>query len=151
MKANEFEDKVRETFLKYFPNGYIRLSKNTLGGGLHISCGLIANIDDVTANIRHNDPLSISIFIHDNYLFNDTERELDMLVMEFDHSHVSVIPDNPHMYCQSHKIPFRKISANANKALLNLDKYFSRAKDIVTEMAAANRIIKQDSIDSKYL
>lgn len=151
MKANEFEQKVKESFLKYFPNGHIRLSKLALGGGLHIACGLIANVKEITAVIRQNDPLNISIFIHDNYVFNDSETDLENVVLEFDNSHISVLPDNPHLYSQSHKIPARKINAAPEKALVNLDKYFKRAKDVVSEQAALNRIIKQDSIDPKYL
>lgn len=151
MKAIEFEQKVRESFLKYFPNGHIRLSKLALGGGLHIACGLIANVKEITAVIRENDPLNVSIFIHDNYIFNDSEKDLENVVLEFDNSHISVIPDNPHMYSQSHKIAARKINAGPEKALINLDKYFKRVKDVVTEQAALNRIIKQDTIDSKYL
>lgn len=151
MKANEFEQKVRESFLKYFPNGYIRLSKLALGGGLHISCGLIANVKEITATIRENDPLNVSIFIHDNYVFNDSETDLDNVVLEFDNSHVKVLPVIPHMYSHSHKIAARKINAAPEKALVNLDKYFKRVKDVVTEQAALNNIIKQDTIDPKYL
>lgn len=151
MKAIEFQAKVRETFLKYFPNGYIHVSKLAIGGGCSIFCGLIGNIEDVIGKIRLNDPMTIRAYIHDNFSFNDDMVELDNVVIEFDGAWLSVLPDNPHNYCQSHKVPARKINASPEKALVNLSKLFERMKAVVTEQAALNRIIKQDTINPKYL
>lgn len=150
MKAKEFQDKARETFLKYFPNGYFRASGLCLGGGVHLAGGLIASATVHTPVIRSNDPLNISIFIHDGIKYNDEETDLGDLVLEFDHSTVSVNPDNPNFYAQSHKIKARKIKGDPVKVLAALDKYYKRAKEEVQEQAALNRIKNQDQIDSKY-
>lgn len=151
MKATEFQDKAREAFLKYFPNGYINVSKLAMGGGCGILCGLIGDIDDVGGKIRANDPMTLRAYIHDNFTFNDDTKDLDNVVIEFDGAWVSVLPDNPHLYCQSHKVSTRKINAAPEKAVVMLAKVFERLKTTVTEQAALNRIIQQDKIDPKYL
>lgn len=151
MKAKSFQEQVKALFLKQFPNGYINISKLALGGGINIRCGLIGDKNDVANQIRENDPMSISIFIHDNFVFNDEEVELGELVLEFKSSRIDVRTDEQYFYCKSHKIPARKIKANPEKALSRLDTYFGRCKAIVTEQASQNNIIKQENIDPKYL
>ncbi|QXO11701.1 hypothetical protein pEaSNUABM49_00006 [Erwinia phage pEa_SNUABM_49] len=151
MNSKQFQDATREAFLKYFPNGYIGISKLSIGGGCGIFCGLIGDINDVGGKIRMNDPMTVRAFIHDNFSFNDETTDLENVVIEFDGSWISVLPDNPHNYCQSHKVPSRKINAEPSKALINLDKYFKRLKDSVTEQAGLNRIIQQEKIPAKYL
>lgn len=151
MKAIEFQNKAREVFLKYFPNGYFRATGLCLGGGVHLAGGLIDNAREITAVVRERDPMNISIFIHDGITFNDSEIELGELVLEFGSSSLSVIPDNPQLYySQTHKIKSRKIKGEPEKALEALDKYFKRAKDEVKEQAALNRIKLQDQFESKY-
>lgn len=151
MKALEFQEKLKDSFLKYFPNGSIRIGKLSLGGGISIFCGLIGDINDVSNKIRMNDPLTVRAYIHDDFTFNDTEKELDKVVITFDGSWVSVKPDNKMMYCQSHKIASRKINADAVKAVDLMDKYFSRVKTVVSEQIANNNIIAQENILEKYL
>lgn len=151
MHSKQFQEAVREAFLKYFPNGHISVSKLAMGGGCSIFCGLIGNIEDVGGKIRANDPMTIRAYIHDNFAFNDDTVELDNVEIVFDGAWVSVLPDNPHNYCQPHKVSTRKINAEPGKALLNLSKLFERMKAAVTEQAALNRIIQQDKIPAKYL
>lgn len=151
MHSKQFQENVRAEFLKYFPCGHIHISKLAMGGGCSIFCGLIGDINDVGGKIRANDPMTIRAYIHDNFAFNDETTELDNVVIEFDGCWLSVLPDNPHYYCQSHKVPARKINAAPGKAIENMAKLFKRMKDTVTEQAALNRIIKQDTIDPKYL
>jgi hypothetical protein len=151
MNAKNFQDTVKSLFHEQFPNGYCHISKLALGGGIHIKCGLIGNIEDVTSQIRENDPMSISIFIHENITFNDESTDLENLVIEFSQSNISVLPDNPYMFCKSQKIPARKIKAIAEKSLVRLGTYFKRAKEVVTSESENSNIIHQDKIDKKYL
>lgn len=151
MHSKQFQEEVRALYKTYFPNGYINISKLHMGNGCYIRCGLIDDINDVQSKIRENDPMTVRAFIHDGFKFNDDTTELDNVVIEFDGAWISVLPDNPHHYSQSHKVSTRKINGDVGKALLNLSKFFQRLRNTVKEQAAANRIIKQDSIDPKYL
>lgn len=151
MNSKQFQDAMRVSFLKYFPNGYINITNLPLSSGCGIFCGLIGDINDVSAKIRGNDPITVNAFIFDNFVFDDETIELENVVIEFKRSHISVLPDNPHNYCQSHKVTSRKINASPEKALINMDKYFKRLKDSATEQAKLNRIIQQGTIPEKYL
>ena len=153
MYAKKFQDQVKSLFHAQFPNGYCHISKLALGGGVHIKGGLISDLMDQTNGIRDNDPMALLIFIHEDIVFNDETEQLGSLVVEFDMSGISVRPDadNKHLFCQTRKIPARKIKGDAEKTLKRLDTYFKRCKEVVTEEAEAGNIIKQDQIDSKYL
>lgn len=153
MNAKAFQDQVKSLFHSQFPNGYCHVSKLSLGGGVHIKGGLINDLSDQVNGIRDNDPMRLSMFIHEGIIFNDESEELGNLVVEFEGSGISVDPDadNKHLFCQTRKIPARKIKANAEKTLKRLDTYFKRCKDVVSEEAKAGSIIKQDRINSKYL
>lgn len=151
MNAKQFQESIYSTIKKYFPNGHVSLSKLALNGGMCITVGLIGDIKDVANSIRANDPLKVMVFIHDDFTFNDESTELDKLVLEFSMSHVSVKPTNKYMYCESKKIPARKINAVPEKALINFEKYIKRVKEAVDTESANNNIIAQDKIPEKYL
>jgi len=151
MKANELQAAVTESFMKYFPNGSIRISQLALGGGVAIFCGLIGDIKDVSANIRMNDPVTFRSYIHKGIKFNDSEVELQDLEVEFDGVWVTCITEKPHMYAESRKVSVRKIKGDADKVIAGYDKYFKKLKEFVSELAAEKQIIQQDSIPEKYL
>ena len=150
MKAIEFQNKVQESFLKYFPCGYCYVGKFALGDGVYFNFGLIEDINDVSNKIRLNDPMKLSINIHDNIKYKDDILELPQLVLEFSSSHISVLPDNPYMYCTNYKLKARKISQTPEKALLALDKYFSNCRESVKQLSDTNQIINQKNITLKY-
>lgn len=151
MKANELQAAVTEAFLKYFPNGSIRISPLALGGGVAIFCGLIGDINDVSAKIRMNDPVTFRSYIHKGIKFNDSEVELQDLEIEFDGVWVTCVTEKPHMYAESRKVSVRKIKGDASKVIAGYDKYFKKLKEFVTELAAEKQIIQQDTIPAKYL
>ncbi len=151
MNAKQFQDKVRESYAKHFPNGRVSISPLALGGGTAIFCYLIGDINDTSGKISHNDPMTFRAYIHDNFKYSDESTELENVVVEFDGSYISVIPDNAMYYCKSHKVPVRKINAAPEKALTTLDKYFKKLKDTVTVLAKEDKIIDQACIPAKYL
>lgn len=151
MTANELQAAVTTAFHKYFPNGSIRISPLALGGGVAIFCGLIGDIEDVSAKIRANDPITFRSYIHKGIKFNDSEVELQDLEVEFDGVWVTCITEKPHMYAESRKVSVRKIKGDTAKIIAGYDKYFKKLKEFVTELAAEKQIIQQDSIPEKYL
>lgn len=151
MKAIEFQEEIKKAYYTHFPNGYINIRKLALGDGISIFCGLIGDINDVSAQIRQNDPITFRAYIHDNIKFNDSDTELMELIVEFDGVYISVLPKNKHLYCESHKVPVRKIKGDTIKVIASLNKYFKKLKDTVTELAENKQIIEQDKIPIKYL
>lgn len=151
MKATELQNAVTEAFLKYFPNGSIRITPLALGGGIAIFCGLIGDIKDVSAQIRMNDPITFRSYIHEGIAFNDSETELQVLEVEFSGVWVTCVTEKPHMYAESRKLSVRKIKGDADKVIAGYDKYFKKLKEFVTELANDNQIIQQDKIPAKYL
>lgn len=150
MNAKQFQESVRETFKKHFPNGYINVSKLALGGGVHIGCGMIGHESGWLSRERMNDPLVISLFIHDNYSFNDETTELPKLIMEFAGSYVKVVSTNPHLASESHKIPARKLTQDPVKLIASLDKYFLKCSEVIKELGAENKIAYQSTIPEQY-
>lgn len=153
MQAIQFAEQVKATFHKHFPNGYINISKLPVGGeGVMIAAGMIGEIEDVTNRIRHNDPLTLRMFIHDGFILQDGfELGDSKLEIEIDGNSLSIKPTERHMAMGREKIPARKINNTPEKALVALDKLFAKAKEIVTTQAAANNIYGQDRIPPKYL
>lgn len=151
MNAKQLQETIETGFKKYFPNGYINVSKLALGGGVSIFCGLIGDINDVSAKIRANDPMTFRSYIHDNITFNDEENQLGDLVLEFDGVSISCITEKPYHYCESRKMSVRKTTGSPEKIISTFDKYFKNLKSFVDELASKKQIIQQDSIPAKYL
>jgi hypothetical protein len=153
MQTIQFAEQMKAIFQKHFPNGYINISKLALGGkGVMISAGMIGDIKDVTNGIRHNDPLTLRMFIHDGFVLQEGfELGDSKLVIEIDGNSLAIKPTERHMAMGREKIPARKINNTPEKALVALDKLFAKAKEIVTTQAAANNIYGQDLIPAKYL
>lgn len=151
MNALEFKESAIATFKKYFPNGYVSCTKYQLGGGIGMSFGLISNLDDTTNKIRENDNLRISMGIHENFSFDSTEEIQGKIVLEFNSSSLSGLPENQYFAMSNIKIPSRKINNTPEKVLQALDKYFVKARDIVRAERDANNIYAQERIPAKYL
>lgn len=152
MTALELQTSIREAFLKYFPNGYISCSELAFGStGAFWFCGLVSDINDVSSKIRMNDHLQITFSISDNFV-KDSNTEIDnKLVVEFSRASISTLPI--HAYCAMHhdKIAVRKINNTPQKVLIQLDKYFMKARDQIKVHISNNNLYYQDRIPSKYL
>lgn len=151
MNAVDFDKKVKETFLKYFPNGFITSTRYALGGGIHWTTGLIGEDKDIVSFIRKNDVLQLSFGIHDNVQYGSTEEIQGKIVVEFAHNNFKTLPDQPHYAMKSTKIPVRKINNTPEKVIVALDKYFKLTLEMIKAEAANNNLHGQDRIPKKYL
>ena len=152
MNAITFAAKVKESFLKYFPNGFISASKFTFGGGIYFNANLISDTDDLSGGYRENDIISLSFGIHDNFKYYTEEEIQGKLVIEFSQNSFSTKPEpGSYMAMGRVKIPVRKITAEPEKALVSLDKYFKKAAELIKAEALNNNLYNQDRIPEKYL
>lgn len=150
MNSIQFTEAVKTAFHKRFPLGYFKASRLALGGGLSISAGLIANIEDQVSHIRDNDKLSILMFLHDTAYNSD--KEIDgKITVEFGRSSLMVKPTDKLYAMDSHRIPARKMNNTPEKVVQSLEKYFDKVLETVKEQAQANNIHGQDRIPEKYL
>lgn len=149
MNSIQFADSVKAAFLKRFPNGWIDIRKLALGGGFSIRAGLISDINDQISKIRDNDQLSVLMFCHDTPYNSD--KELSSIVVEFESSHIKVLPVKQFMAMDSQKIPVRKMNNSPEKVIQSLEKYFDKVLVEVKIQALHNNIYGQDRIPAKYL
>ena len=151
MNAITFSDSVLNLFKKHFPNGYARSSKYTLGNGIHFSFGLIGDTSDCSSGIRQNDILNLSFGIHENFIFNSTHEIENKIIIESNQSSYAIKPQQQYFAMSRVKIPFRKINNTPEKALVNIEKYFIKAKELIKEDIKNNNIYNQHTINQKYL
>lgn len=152
MNAVQFETKVKETFLKYFPNGFIGANKFALNGGMYWKAGLIGNTKDCSSGYRENDPLQITFGIHDNIKYQSESEIQGKLVLEFMSATFYTKPEpGSYLAMQRNKVPSRKINNIPEKVLSTLDKYFKETKELIKIQADNNNIYGQERIPEKYL
>jgi len=153
MNAVQFTAKVKESFLKYFPNGFIGSHSYSLGDkGIYFKAGLIGDVKDCFHGYRENDPLQITFGIYDN-IKNNSETEIDgKLIVEFQAAVFYTKPDEgSYLAMQRNKVPSRKINNVPEKVLVTLDKYFKEARDSMKVQMDNNNIYGQERIPEKYL
>lgn len=68
MELTEFNEKLEQTFKKYFPHGYFDIGKSALfdetSPTYFYRIGLIGSDKDVSNNIRENDPMNAIFKLH---------------------------------------------------------------------------------------
>ncbi|EKP0311749.1 hypothetical protein JE959_001775 [Aeromonas veronii] len=151
MNAIDFNKAITASFAKYFPNGFIYPSKLPLGGGTHFRAGIIGKQEDQANSIRDNDPLTVRFAIHEMPFNGEADLGNDKLVIEFNGSSLSTLPDSPYLAMGREKIPCRKINNTPEKALAALDKYFAKVHEVVKAQAETNNIYNQQNIKAEYL
>ena len=149
MTYADFQEQLKATFKTVFPNGYINVSPLHLGSGISIFCGLIGDRNDLTNNIRHNDPLTFRSFCHD-FKADSKEEITGKITIEFDGVFFSCIPDNKYMAMRSEKIQVRKINNTPEKVLESMKKTFIKVNKNMQALAIDNQIYNQDSYNLKY-
>src|SRR5205823_8189399 len=111
MNSIQFAAKVKESFLKYFPNGFLGSSQYQLGGGIHFTAGLISDTADLSSGYRANDIISLSFGIHDNLKYNTEDEIQGKIIIEFTQHSFSTKPEpGSYMAMGRVKIPARKIN-----------------------------------------
>lgn len=122
-------EKVVSAFKNVFPNGWIRVSRFSLGrGGFYVSFGLI---DDITAmgGYRENDPMYHSVLV-DPIPGGRYSADLGNC------GKVYLKPAPGSFYAMdSVKIGFRKFSGDEKKIVDGFVKYFEKARAVVAENA----------------
>ncbi|WNA15703.1 hypothetical protein XaC1_60 [Xanthomonas phage XaC1] len=152
MNAIQFAAKVKESFLKYFPNGFLGSSKYQLGGGIHFTAGLVSNANDISSGYRVNDIISLSFGIHDNVKYNTEEEIQGKIVIEFVQNSFSTKPEpGSYMAMGRVKIPARKINNTPEKAIESLDKVFQKTAELIKAEVLKNNLYRQENINEKYL
>lgn len=151
MNAIEFNSKVKETFKKYFPNGYIASFKYTLGGGIYWKAGLIQDAKDCSGGYRENDLLLLTFSTHN--IAYDSEQDINKkIAVEFLQAAFYTMPEpGSYMAMQRNKVPSRKINNVPEKVLVTLDKYFKETRDLIKAQIDNNNLYHQESIPKKYL
>lgn len=152
MNAITFNAKVKETFLKYFPNGYIGSFGYTFGGGLYWKAGLIRDVKDCSGGYRENDVLQLTFGIEKNFKRETPEEIEGKIVVEFQSAVFYTEPDaGSYLAMQRNKVPSRKINNVPEKVLETLDKYFNETRDLMKVQIENNKIYGQARIPQQYL
>lgn len=148
MNSIQFAAKVKESFLKYFPYGFLVSSQYSLGGGIHFTAGLIADSTDY----RANDIISLSFGIHDNVKYNTEEEIQGKIVIVFSQHSFSTKPEpGSYLAMGRVKIPARKINNTPEKAIDSLDKLFQKTAELIKAEVLKNNLYSQENIKEKYL
>lgn len=145
---SEFADLMRQleaSFRKYFPNGFFKATHSKrFGNSIHVRCGLIKELRDISNSIRENDPMLTDIFMHYN-------EAAGVFEVGSSASGLSVNPEpGSYMAMSTVKNPVRKFKTD-NEAVIvkKLDQYFAKCRDIVK--ANWDNIYRGDQIDPKYM
>lgn len=135
-------DSVVAEFKNVFPNGWIRVSRFSLGrGGFYVSFGLI---DDIKAmgGYRENDPMYHSVLV-DPIPGGRYSADLG------NGGKVYLKPAPGSFYAMdSVKIGFRKFSGDDKKIVAGFAKYFAKARVVVAENA--EKVYGRDRYDDKF-
>lgn len=152
MNAVDLDKKVKETFLKYFPNGFIGSSSYAMNGGMYWKAGLIGDVKDCSGGYRANDILTYTFGIHKDGIYDSTEEIQGKVIVEFvENSFVTKPPEGSYLAMGRIKVPSRKINNTPEKVLKILDKYFSECRDMIKEQIENKNLYSQERIPMKYL
>lgn len=152
MNAVELDSKIKETFKKYFPNGFIGSSSYAMNGGMYWKAGLIGDVKDCSGGYRVNDILTYTFGIHHDGLYDSTDEIKGKLIVEFiENSFVTNPEPGSYLAMGRIKVPGRKITNTPEKILKVLDKYFSECRDMIKVQIENNNLYYQERIPKKYL
>ena len=136
---------IEDNFKAIFPNGYIHVGvRKSIGNPyLYVDFGLIADIKDVSNNIRQNDPLYTTLMGHD-------VSDVDVFTLETLQSGLMCKPKpNTHYAMSAVKTAYRKSKGDIKSYEKKLNTYFKKVAKIVIENK--DNIINIEKIDPKYL
>lgn len=134
---------IEETFKTYFPNGYVHTHYSTnISDVIYVSIGLIGDIDWVTNNIRHNDPM-----LHSFCVFINSDGKYEARIS---HGSLKVKPEpGSYLAMDSVKTPWRKTMGDGVKVLKAFDRFFGRLVKIVDD--EKDNIYDVEKIPAKFL
>lgn len=145
LSPDEFIEKVQESFLKHFPNGYVKIvtDKGLVKGAITAWFGMIGNTKDNTNGIAENDKMRHSFVMFPNK---------DLSAYEFKGSgRIYINPEEgSHMAMSSIKTGMgNNSSITLDKALIKMEKFFSKLSGLMKDNV--DNIYGVDKIDKKYL
>jgi hypothetical protein len=133
MELQEFNEKLEQTFKKYFPHGYFHTSKSALfdedGPTFFYRIGLIGNTRDCSNNIRENDPMN-SIFKINGFTIDNITGFGIYCTPDRNN------PKEKYLAMTRRKMNFRKTTKkNLEEVLKYMDKVFQSARQFINENA----------------
>ena len=114
----EYNETIRQLWLKIFPNSNILISKNCLGSGYHFRCTLARDKSEVFNGIILNDAL--------NYVFSIEENNY----LEYHNLSIYIKPENKYLAYSRVKLRIKNIK---NITLEKLEKRFIQVKQLIVD------------------
>lgn len=134
-KAEEFVTKVKEAYLKEFPNGWIRGGiESGLGKYICFTTGIQPK-EKISNKIEHNDPARQVFMIHECFIHRNTDELKEKVTVELAcGGSVYIKPDEGsyYAYCTV-KFGFRKKTGDIDKIYDHFVKYFKKMRKVVDE------------------
>lgn len=128
----EFIKEVESTYNKYFPKSKCDAKfTSNFGSTIWIDCYLAGSKNEEPYGFWVNDMFGVSFSIE---LPDDTEKTSELpnnLELIARSSFIKTKPSNKFLAFDAKKVPFRKITGNADKILLGFDKYVQKLYNMV--------------------
>ena len=156
MTVEKFNQTVKESYAKYFPNSMcnIRLDKNSLYPSIWCHCYIAGTKEEMP--IAQNDPFSISFRIDkgqnkDLEMYQKDTEMNEEYRLEFLSKAFKTAPDKAQeekigfsLYCSHKKLTFRKQTGDPEKFIKYLDKCFKQLHEEVGNCLKNGQIHKDD-------
>lgn len=142
MTFEEFKEKMEEVYHSKFPDSLcsVKLIK-MLGRAIVINCFLANDKSECPHGYFDNDMFKICFWIHDMPRdFEVTDIMPETLTLTNSSSQMFIVPPNNFYAYGSVKIPFRKVTGNADKIIATFTKYVDKLYSIVNQQISENKI-----------
>ena len=145
MKFSEYAEQIRGKYAAEFPGSYCKVKKYIcLGKNLTIDCYLSGKNAEKDIPIAANNDMfkiTFNIQLPDKFDY-DTDELPENMTMESWQNVYFIAPENKYLYCSSRKIPYRKVSGDAEKIIKSFGKFVEKLHGLLLEDMAAGNIHK---------
>jgi hypothetical protein len=132
MKLSELESQITDAYHKYFPTSRIYVNySDKFGATITIGAYIAGDKSENSGKYWDNDVLSLTFSIHGESGQQlpkglTADSELPTLELTKYHAHYFITPENKNLCYESRSLSFRKVSGEAEKIVIYLDKFFAK-------------------------